>query len=193
MKRLILSAILIATIMSCKNKNGSSAFSDNSQTTAETASNVPAAKITHTSVYPTYNEGAMADLLKIKPNSDTLYVTNFFATWCGPCMVEIPHFKEEMERLKGQKVKFTFVDVDQPSDWATKVKAFGDHENLGKNIVLFDMFSSDPNFAKAHTETWDGNAIPFTRMTKGREVIEKLGALSKAEMQQKINELLTAK
>ena len=95
----------------------------------------------------TLGENKVAELLKTKDN-DTLYVTNFFATWCGPCMIEIPYFKTEMEKLKGEKVKFTFVSVDQPEDWNTKVKEFGNIQGLSSNIVLFDMGNASPEFAK---------------------------------------------
>ena len=105
-----------------------------------------------------------------------------------PCMIEIPYFKTEMEKLKGEKVKFTFVSVDQPEDWNTKVKEFGNIQGLSSNIVLFDMVNAAPGFAKSNTNTWDGGAIPFTRMSKGNKVFEKVGTLSEEEMQSKLNE-----
>lgn len=121
----------------------------------------------------TLGENKVAELLKTKDN-DTLYVTNFFATWCGPCMIEIPYFKTEMEKLKGEKVKFTFVSVDQPEDWNTKVKEFGNIQGLSSNIVLFDMGNASPEFAKNNTNTWDGGAIPFTRCLKEIKYSRKL-------------------
>ena len=58
------------------------------------------------------NSQQISEIITPKQN-DTIYITNFFATWCGPCMHEIPFFKEKMEELNGEKVKFTFISVDR--------------------------------------------------------------------------------
>src|ERR1019366_7011512 len=39
------------------------------------------------------------------PGGDTLYVVNFWATWCKPCVGEMPYFEKADERFKAQKVK----------------------------------------------------------------------------------------
>lgn len=72
--------------------------------------------------------------------------------------------------------------------WNTKVKEFGNIQGLSSNIVLFDMVNAAPGFAKSNTNTWNGGAIPFTRMSKGNKVFEKVGTLSEEEMQSKLNE-----
>ena len=46
------------------------------------------------------NSQQISEIITPKQN-DTIYITNFFATWCGPCMHEIPFFKEKMEELNG--------------------------------------------------------------------------------------------
>jgi thiol-disulfide isomerase/thioredoxin len=30
----------------------------------------------------------------IQPENDTLYIVNFWATWCGPCVAELPYFEQ---------------------------------------------------------------------------------------------------
>ena len=122
-----------------------------------------------------------------KKNDDTLYVTNFFATWCGPCMVEIPHFKEKMEELKSQPVKFTFVSLDSKNDWDTKVKNFAEEENLSNDVVLLDGTQLNAEFFPANFKQWDGNAIPFTFMRKGDKTDETLGSMSKEMLTEKLN------
>lgn len=122
-----------------------------------------------------------------KKNSDTLYITNFFATWCGPCMREIPHFKEKMEELKSQPVKFTFVGLDAKQDWGTKVKAFAEENNLSNHIVLVDGEKLSPDFFPANFKQWDGGSIPFTMMRKGDKTDETIGMMSKEMLNEKIN------
>ena len=87
------------------------------------------------SVITELNPTQATDFLKAKKN-DTLYVTNFFATWCGPCVREIPHFKEKMTELKDQPVKFTFISLDSKDDWQTKVQAFVDVHDIRNETIL---------------------------------------------------------
>ena len=122
-----------------------------------------------------------------KKDNDTLYVTNFFATWCGPCMREIPHFKDKMQELKSQPVKFTFIGLDAKEDWSTKVKAFAEENNLSQNIVLVDGEKLTPAFFPANFKQWDGGSIPFTFMRKGDKTDETIGMMSKELLDEKIN------
>ncbi|QCX52361.1 TlpA disulfide reductase family protein [Elizabethkingia sp. JS20170427COW] len=181
MKKLFLGIIIATTFMACKKQDSplpTTSETEIAKDSLGTTSDLP-------SQLPELKENEIAELLKTKDN-DTLYITNFFATWCGPCMIEIPHFKEEMEKLKNEKVKFTFVSVDQRDDWETKVKEFGNIQGLNQNIVLFDMYQASPDFASKNTQQWKGDAIPFTRMSKGQKVDETVGTLSKEDIRKKI-------
>lgn len=102
-------------------------------------------------------------------------------------MIEIPHFKEKMEEMKSQPVKFTFVSLDSKKDWDTKVKNFAEEENLSNNIVLLDGAKLTPEFFPKNFKQWDGNAIPFTFMRKGDKTDETLGSMSKEMLTEKLN------
>lgn len=121
----------------------------------------------------------------LKKNNDTLYVTNFFATWCGPCMKEIPHFKEKMASLSGQPVKFTFVSLDDKTDWNEAVKNFAEENQLQNHIVLLDGNTLDETFFR-NFKNWKGESIPFTFMRKGEKTDETVGMMSKEDLDAKI-------
>lgn len=122
-------------------------------------------------------------------DNDTIYITNFFATWCQPCMHEIPYFKEKMEETKGEKIKFTFVNIDNPKIWNTKVLDFAQHSGLSKNIVLFNHHQASAEFYSQNFSAWDGSAIPFTIISKGKEKQEIMGMMRKEDLTHRINAL----
>lgn len=45
------------------------------------------------------------ELMQRVANPDTFYVVNFWATWCGPCIKELPQFTKLSEQLTGKPVK----------------------------------------------------------------------------------------
>jgi thiol-disulfide isomerase/thioredoxin len=43
---------------------------------------------------------------------DTTYVVNFFATWCGPCMMEMPVLNNFYKTHKNTNIQLIFVSLD---------------------------------------------------------------------------------
>ncbi|WP_294218717.1 TlpA disulfide reductase family protein [uncultured Chryseobacterium sp.] len=188
MKKIILSTAMLVALSGCKKET-------------KTAEADPAAPAADSMAVENNTERAASYASKevapenmgqyLAQKNDTLYVTNFFATWCGPCMKEIPHFKKKIEELKGQPVKFTFVDMDDSSEWNGAVKKFGEENGLTDHIILLDGKKLDKNFFPNNFQKWDGGSIPFTYMRKGDKTDEYLGNMSEDELTSKINTMLT--
>ncbi|WP_379963490.1 TlpA family protein disulfide reductase [Epilithonimonas sp. UC225_85] len=186
MRKLLIYSFISFSFFACKK---------NDEKVAETQAKEDSIK-----VEPKKSQADVAQLKEFSPekmsdylqnnHSDTLYVTNFFATWCGPCMQEIPFFHKKLEKLKGQPVKFTFVSLDNKTDWATKVSDFADEYNIRKEVALLDGSLLKPEFFKQNFKTWDGGAIPFTLIKKGDKTDETVGSMSEAALDQKIKDLL---
>lgn len=183
MKKLIFSSIILIALVSCKNKNEAP---DQLQENSTATEKVDSAAAKPANSLAEVNQEQLTAMVAPQKN-DTIYVTNFFATWCGPCMKEIPHFVEKMKELKGKPVKFTFVSVDAKEDWNTKVSDFADEYELRKNLVLFDTSSILPNYFTSITKTWDGGSIPFTVIKKGDKSDETVGMMSKEDLDAKLN------
>ena len=56
--------------------------------------------------------------------SDTVYVVNFWATWCKPCVEELPVFEKLNKRYGGKKVQVILVSNDFKMNIETKLKPF---------------------------------------------------------------------
>jgi len=75
------------------------------------------------------------ELTKILNNRDNkLFVINFWATWCAPCIKELPNFEKAAKDYDPAKVKFILVSLDFPSQIANRLIPF-----LKKNKVTLDV------------------------------------------------------
>jgi thiol-disulfide isomerase/thioredoxin len=102
-----------------------------------------------------------AELTSILKNpSDKLHVINFWATWCAPCVAELPEFQKTVNEADGSKVDFLFVSLDFPSDADRKLMPFLKKNNYTFNVVL--MTETDYNSWIDDVDPgWQGN-IPAT-------------------------------
>ena len=103
------------------------------------------------------------DLLKrIHNNSDTTYVVNFWATWCKPCVAELPEFEKLHldSKEKNQKVKVLLVSMDFIEELDRKLKDFLDKNKYTCEVVLLDEINGN-DFINKISEKWSG-AIPAT-------------------------------
>ncbi len=130
------------------------------------------------------------DALKniMSQKDDTLRIVNFWATWCKPCVEELPYFEEANQKNTNQKVKIYLIAVE---DELEKVQNFVTKKGM-KTEVLY-LAEKDANFwiPQIH-DKWDG-AIPVTFfINNGLGInIFKDGELSKEELEMQIKELLS--
>lgn len=185
MKKIILSTLLMAALVSCKKE--AEKTEENVSSVDSIEINTPEPVTVNTSI-KSLSVQQTTDFLQKK--NDTLYVTNFFATWCGPCVREIPHFKNKIEELKDKPVKITFVSLDQKEIWNTEVPRFTTEHGIQNHTILVDGQLLDQNFFQTNFKQWTGDAIPFTFMRRGNKTDETLGMMSEQQLNEKINSLL---
>ncbi len=113
------------------------------------------------------------DLLKrIHNNSDTIYVVNFWATWCKPCVEELPDFEKFNRQNKPARVKIILVSMDFKEDLEKKVVPFLEKNKYSMEVVLLDEINGN-DFIDKINKKW-GGAIPatyFTTKNKKKEVL----------------------
>src|SRR5476651_614774 len=66
----------------------------------------------------------MNELLKMIDTSSTPLVVNFWASWCTPCIHEIPWFEKNVAAMADKKVKLILVSIDFPDEYPKNIAAF---------------------------------------------------------------------
>ncbi|MBL7936811.1 MAG: TlpA family protein disulfide reductase [Bacteroidia bacterium] len=114
----------------------------------------------------------IGDLTKrIYNNSDTTYVVNFWATWCKPCIVELPEFEKLHLDYTNKKVKVLLISMDFKEELNKKLKLFLDKNKYTCEVILLDEINGN-DFINKISESWSG-AIPATLITKNNKSINE--------------------
>jgi len=92
--------------------------------------------------------------------SDKVRVVNFWATWCGPCVKELPYFQAAHEKWGDADIEVVLVSLDDVEILDKRVTPFVDRKGLTAKVMLLD--ETDYNmFIPKVDERWSG-AIPMT-------------------------------
>jgi thiol-disulfide isomerase/thioredoxin len=92
--------------------------------------------------------------------NDTTYVVNFWATWCVPCVEELPNFEKINANYKENKVKVVLVSLDMVKMIEGKLLPFIKNKQIKSEVLLLRDPDADSWIPKVDS-TWSG-AIPAT-------------------------------
>ncbi|MGE6353488.1 TlpA family protein disulfide reductase [Flavobacterium sp. NPDC079362] len=102
---------------------------------------------------------------RIKNGKDSTYVVNFWATWCAPCIKELPHFEKLGAEYKSEKLAVLLVSVDFKSKLNSAVIPFVKRKNMKSEVFLLNE-SSPQEYIDRIDKNWSGS-IPATLFIKG--------------------------
>jgi thiol-disulfide isomerase/thioredoxin len=93
-------------------------------------------------------------------------VINFWATWCKPCVEELPYFEALRDKPAFRQVEVILISLDFVSDLDSKVIKFINKRNIQSTVMLLD--NTDYNIWIDKVDpSWSG-AIPATLIVNGR-------------------------
>lgn len=101
---------------------------------------------------------------RFRSGGDTTFVVNLWATWCKPCVAELPWFEQLHQRPDSlAPLKVILVSLDMPSDIQT-VQRFVQRKGITADVVVLNEGKPHKWIDRIDT-TWSG-AIPATLIVR---------------------------
>ena len=125
---------------------------------------------------------------KIDLSVDKTYVINFWATWCAPCVKELPYFEDINKEFKDKNTEVILVSLDFPSQIESKLKPYLKKNKIKSKVILLDDSKMNTWVPKV-SEQWDGG-IPATLIVNSSNYNFYPKPFKKQELFNEINKVL---
>ncbi len=122
------------------------------------------------------------DLKKLRSNpTGKVLLVNFWATWCGPCLTEMPDIETTYRMFRHRDFDLVTVAANYPDEKAGVLKLLQQQHASGRNL----LFASEDTYAMqaAFEPKWEGG-VPFTMVIApgGQVLYQKQGELDILEV-----------
>lgn len=104
---------------------------------------------------------------RIARDTGNIIVVNFWATWCKPCVEELPYFEALQQDYGAKGVRVLLVSLDFKSQKDKRLRPFIEERNLLSEVALLADQDADTWIPRINEE-WDG-AIPVTMVVNHRK------------------------
>jgi thiol-disulfide isomerase/thioredoxin len=131
------------------------------------------------------------DLISFTNQSkSTLLVFNFWATFCKPCVAEIPGMVSAASKYSPSILNFTLINLDTKSLFPLKLNRFIRKKHFNtKNVWLDEVNAND--FCPKIDSSWSGSipATLFINKKSGKRIFKE-GEMTAKEFEEKLIEVL---
>jgi len=135
----------------------------------------------------------ITDLERTIKESKTPMIINFWATYCVPCIEEIPYFQEMTKKYKSKGVSLLLVSLDLKTAYPTKIDAMAKRLQLTAPIAWLNETNAD-YFCPRVDSSWSGGlpaSLFVSNATGYRKFYED--EISKAKLEKEIQAMLKPK
>ena len=135
----------------------------------------------------------LQDLEAAIKNSDKPTIINFWATFCKPCIEELPYFQETAKKYDSAGVQLILVSLDLPQAYPKKISAFAIRNKIKAPIAFLDETNADL-FCPKVDQNWSG-AIPASLFVNNKTGYKKFfeDQLSKEQVEKEIISMIQSR
>ena len=129
--------------------------------------------------------------LFLEQNRDKVLVINFWATWCAPCVHEMPELAAFYEKYRDRGVAFLSLSSDSLEDYEEKLVPFVEERDLPFHV--YAIANIDPDELQQHLKVDMGFALPTTFvLDRERNVAEKwMRNITQADLERAVEPLVS--
>ena len=102
--------------------------------------------------------------------NDSITVLNFWATWCKPCVAEIPHFEKVRKECQGKPIRFIYISLDFADEKEKRLDPFVARKMPGARVWLLTETDYNRWISRVDPQ-WSGSlpaTLIFNHSTKKR-------------------------
>jgi thiol-disulfide isomerase/thioredoxin len=129
----------------------------------------------------TFNDAITGSEVSIKALRGKVVVVDFWATWCGPCVAEMPQMKKLYAEYKDKGVEFIGVSLDAPKEdgGLDKLKEF-----VANNEITWPQYYQGNHWASEFSTSWGINLIPTVFL------VDQEGNLASSDARGKLEKMI---
>lgn len=121
--------------------------------------------------------------------ADTVYILNFWATWCPPCIQEFPELNKLAELTAQMPVKIYMVSMDDERTYKTALALFVRRAQAVPEVVWLNEPKPDKAIRNIY-KGWQGT-IPLTYVLSAKDRIAFIeGAINAKDIEQKLKQYM---
>lgn len=121
----------------------------------------------------------------VKNDTKKLLVINVWATWCAPCVAELPEFVTMNRMYRGRPFQLVTLCMDEPDKKDAALTVLKDKKVAGTNYLVHTK--DRDKFADALDKDWPG-PVPYTLIVEpgGKVIYRKSGSIDPLEVRRAI-------
>jgi thiol-disulfide isomerase/thioredoxin len=140
---------------------------------------------------PSIKKWKITDLETYIEKSDHPLIINFWATFCVPCVKEIPYFQSTVEAHKQEGIELILVSLDLPDYYPTRIAAFAKKQEYHATLAWLNETDAD-YFCPRVDKRWTGG-IPSSLFVNNKTHYRRFydRQLTEPQVELAISSLLT--
>ena len=125
-----------------------------------------------------FTEAIKGTTISMKNLKGKVVVIDFWATWCGPCVAEMPTMKKLYAEYRTKGVEFIGVSLDQPKEQGGLQKL---QEFVAKNEIGWPQYYQGNGWESEFSRSWGINSIPAMFVVDAEGKLHSISARGKLE------------